>query len=169
MYSFRKDYYVGMFGWFKFCVGYGDGIGGMGPRTALTTKSLIVRLIVLILCHLRVRIIDILVIHRSTGHTIHQILGNRIIVVLLVMDEVVFILGQPTYPPKKIILVDTGMMCVLIHIIDSAQYPTWYNNLVGVNNIMLQVILNLVFQLVMIKAVGVLGTLTFISIKMIVV
>ena len=67
----------------------------------LSIKKLIFELMAVILCHQRVGSIKPRVIHTKTGTIIHNILGWRIILVLLVMVEVVFVIGPPNSPQIK--------------------------------------------------------------------
>ena len=64
----------------------------LGPPT-LPPRKLIFRLMVAILCDLRVCNIHPWVIHTKKGTIIHHIFGGSTIVLILVMVEVVLILG----------------------------------------------------------------------------
>ena len=63
-----------------------------------------------ILCHLKVRVIHPRVIHKNTGNIICNILGGRIIIVLMAMVDMVLVLGTSPFTPRKVILEDTGIM-----------------------------------------------------------
>ena len=60
-----------------------------------------------ILYHNRVGIIHLWVIHTKPGTIIHQILGGKTVIVLLVMVEVVLVLGPPNSTPQNTILVES--------------------------------------------------------------
>ena len=94
----------------------------LGPPT-LTTRKLIVGLMVAIFCHPRVGNTHTWVIHANIGPIIHKILLGSIIVVMMVRVEVMLLLGPTTYTPKNIMLAYTGMIGGLFHISVSAQHP----------------------------------------------
>ena len=54
------------------------------------------------------------------GPIINQILGVRVIMVLMEMVEVMLVLGLPTSPPQMIILAEMGMMGGFINLSVSA-------------------------------------------------
>ena len=66
----------------------------------LPTRRLIFELLEVILCHLGVGIIHSWVIHTNTGTIINHILVGRIIILLLVMEEMVLVLGSSKYPTR---------------------------------------------------------------------
>ena len=75
----------------------------LGPVTSIHVK-IVVGLVVVILCHIRLGIIQQWSIQKDTGILINYLRRESIILVLLVIVGVVFVLGQPTYTPRKLIM-----------------------------------------------------------------
>ena len=73
-------------------------------------KKLIFGLMVIVLRHLRVRIINQWVIQTKTGPLFYYIWKWSINLALLVMLEVLLVLGITTSPPRKLILEETGIV-----------------------------------------------------------
>ena len=92
-----------------------------------TLIKFIVGLVVVILCNLRVGIIQ-----KNTGPISHHIRGGSINLELLVMLEVVLVLGTSASPPIKLILVETGMMSGFVHLRVIVQYYIWCNLGLGI-------------------------------------
>ena len=82
-------------------------------------------------------------------------------IVLLVMIEVVLILGTTISPPKKLILAHTGIIGGFIHLIIIVQHPPWCHNSEMTIQLVLLVVINLVFQMMMVKVVWLLEPPTF--------
>ena len=96
----------------------------MGPRTThLTSQKFDFWIDGGVFVSLQSREIRPWFIHTKTSNIIHHILEGSIIMELLVMVEVVLVLGPPTDPPKKIILVETGIMGGFTLIIMSVHHP----------------------------------------------
>ena len=88
--------------------------------------------------------------------------------VLPVMMEVVLVLVLPTSAPKNIFLGETGMMGGFIHLMVRIQHPQQSYLVVGIIQMMLQVILHQMLQIVVVKVVWVLVPLNFPPINIIV-
>ena len=97
-----------------------------------TTRKFSVVFIEVLLCHLRVGILYPWVIHKTKDHMLNKILGGRIMVVILVILDLVLVLGPPTYPPKKEILLATGEVGDIRNRIMIAQPPPWFYLAVGI-------------------------------------
>ena len=98
---------------------------------------------------------------KNTSNIIHYLWDDMINVVLLVMIEVVLVLVLYIYPPRKLILTHTGIMGGFIHNSVIVHHHQWCHNSVCIIQLVLMVVLNLVFQIVMVKVVWVLGTPKF--------
>ena len=95
----------------------------MSPRTThLISQNFDCLLMVVILCYLIGIITHTYVIQTKTGPIIHYLIYSITILVVLVMVEAVVVLVLPP-SLRKFILVDTGMMWCLGHIIFIAQNP----------------------------------------------
>ena len=99
---------------------------------------------------------------------LHHIRGGKINSVLLVIMEVVLVLVPTIYSPRKLISVQKVMMGIFGRLIVITYNTLWRHHLLGVIQIILQVILHLMFQLVIIKVVWVLELPNFPPIKIIV-
>ena len=98
------------------------------------------------------------VIQTETGPIINYIWKVMINLVLLVMVDVVLVLWPPTSPPRKLVLVETGMMRSLSNLSTILQNPQWNNHVLGKIQLILMVIINLVLHLVMAQVVWILGS-----------
>ena len=87
---------------------------------------------------------------------------------LLVMVEVVFLLGQPTSTPQNMILAETGMMGCFRNLSVSTQHPPCRYLGVGIIQLVLLMVLCLVLLLDMVKVVWFLGPPTLPPQKLIV-
>ena len=87
---------------------------------------------------------------------------------MLMIMEVVLVLGPTIYSSRKLIIVHIVMMVIFGHLIVITYNPSWRQHLLGIIQIILQVILHLMFQMVIVKVVWVLGSPNFPPIKMIV-
>ena len=99
-------------------------------------------LMVVILCHLRVSIIQPLSIPTKTGHIIHYIGVGMINIEPMVVVEVVLVLIPYTSPSRKLILEQTGMMVCVTHISVITQHPRCCHIVVVIINLMLLVVIN---------------------------
>ena len=88
---------------------------------------------------------------------------------MLLTVMVVLVLGQPTSPPKRIIMEDTGIVGGFRYLIVRAHHKPWRYLGVGIMQLFLWVVIKFVFLLEMVKVVWVLGPPTLIPRNLIVV
>ena len=82
--------------------------------------------------------------------------------VLLVIVEVMLVLGKPISNPEKIMLEDTRNIGGFRYLIMSAHHTPWRYQGVGIIQLVLMMIINLMLLMDMIKVVWVLIPLIFI-------
>ena len=92
---------------------------------------------------------------KNTGPIIHHIRGGKInlslMVTVMVTAEVVLVLGQPTFTPiKSLILAEKGIMRDYVHIRVIVNNSLWCNFGVGIIQLNIPIVLDLVFLMVMV-------------------
>ena len=116
-------------------------------------RNMIVGLMVVILCHLRVLIINPRAIPKNKLPLISYLLVGMINLSLLVMVVLVSVLVQPTSTPIRFILSHTAIMWGFVHLGVIAQYSPCSNLAVGIIQLVIMLVIRLVFLLVMVKVV----------------
>ena len=89
-------------------------------------------------------------------------------VIIMVILDLVLVLGPPTYPPKKEILLATGEVGDIRNCIMIAQRPPWFYLAVGIIQVALISSICLLLLLDILKVVWVLGSPTLTQKKLIV-
>ena len=113
----------------------------LGPPTFPPIK-MIIGLMVAILCHIILVIIHTWVIQMKTGTIIHHIGVWSINLELLVMVEVVLVIGPHNSTPIKLILPETFMMKILVHLRVITQHSLWCNIWVRIIQLNLTMVIN---------------------------
>ena len=85
----------------------------------------------------------------------------------MVMVEVVLVLLKPTYPHRKFILSQTGMMVGLFRIRIIAQHPLWCHLGVRIIQLVIIIVIHSVFLLFVVEVVLFLGPPTVPPIQLI--
>ena len=104
---------------------------------------------------------------KNTDPLINFIIGGRIHLAPMVMVEVVLVLLKPTYPHRKFILSQTGMMVVLFRIRIIAQHPLWCHLGVRIIQLVIIIVIHSVFLLFVVEVVLFLGPPTVPPIQLI--